>query len=980
MTTAEVFQKLTEIKQEGTSEEEQQEQARALLASLQPLQLLWIVYSREPTSQRPPILLRIASAYPTRRRLLNWVYAGNVLLGTLPYARLPSRAKRLFVRVLVALARRRDPWMSSRLLHTMAFRPTYFDQTDGRRQTRERPGYFWRPDRRIRAPYRRWGSLYTERRVEKAPRRTRLLHVPVPPLRRLQRLILKLTLNRLCEQLPDYVYGCRPANTAAVFRNALQHMGQEYIVSFDIRDFFPSVRLRHIIPMLERSTAPLLHIRQTEKDELGKEHEHIEQHHWTRDAAILVARLATHRGHLPQGAPTSPALATLVFHEYDRRIRDAIGPSLVYTRYVDDITISVSRRTARSLGLQSPESFRAHVESRVVRALAGSGFSLNPRKTRCGSVERGFVITGIRTDGTGLSLPRAVKRQLRVLLHNVRKHGIVKAARRLFGSELVSQTPFAGVTRGHVRSGRRLSTERLAALMMRRLCPDLSIEYGLSARLESRWPEPPEAEIFKGKAAWRFVEKLLVFLWRGDVHAVPHDDGVRIVGERWDKQCIIRGQRNVEFFRLTKQDAAATTELYHQLKGWYAFLMAARREPHCDRISAWATRVHDVLSDIRIVVDDERGIQEDRSAAPRREPTIVLTEKEDVVAVLGRASELLRDFRNQITAEVLPADWYRYEDAFRSHRVGMTGLKEWLEAAQWLYLRQLPYLPAKTTRSGERTPVDVFDLLRIMCDRWNGLRAPEYRIEHTLYNSKPFKGRPPSNDDGYLRLKKLIAAELEGVFRECQAERRAVGNDRWQQNLAPNPWMASPADKLRSAVDRFGELHEHCTSSPAAARYFSDVANERKASFLADLRKPVASDSSEGAWRSLFYAGLMITQLTTEVLEPSAFPGGPEEDLVEAFKAKLADSRLQRLADVTFSLRNRAAHTLTAKQRGTWNEVQAEIGRWLGRRWSPSKETSGGMFGPSHLELTPLEATEVKCKLIEGWLRVFNRLLEIPNA
>jgi hypothetical protein len=78
------------------------------------------------------------------------------------------------------------------------------------------------------------------------------------------------------------------------------------------------------------------------------------------------------RPHLPQGAPTSPALANLVCFRLDRRLAGlAAIVGVRYTRYVDDLTFSGDRRIRG-------DRFAALVSE----VAAEEGFRVNPVKTR----------------------------------------------------------------------------------------------------------------------------------------------------------------------------------------------------------------------------------------------------------------------------------------------------------------------------------------------------------------------------------------------------------------------------------------------------------------------------------------------------------------------------------------------------------------------------------------------------------------------
>ena len=80
------------------------------------------------------------------------------------------------------------------------------------------------------------------------------------------------------------------------------------------------------------------------------------------------------RPHLPQGAPTSPALANICCHRLDCRLAGFAGASgAEYTRYADDLAFS------------GGEDFSGHAERfslYVAAILKEEGFSTNHRKTR----------------------------------------------------------------------------------------------------------------------------------------------------------------------------------------------------------------------------------------------------------------------------------------------------------------------------------------------------------------------------------------------------------------------------------------------------------------------------------------------------------------------------------------------------------------------------------------------------------------------
>jgi retron-type reverse transcriptase len=118
--------------------------------------------------------------------------------------------------------------------------------------------------------------------------------------------------------------------------------------------------------------------------------------------------------HLPQGAPTSPALANLSAWRLDQRLAGLarrLGAN--YTRYADDIAFSgddvFAERTQTLL----------HVAKEIVES---EDFAVNARKTRL--MRRGArqQVTGIVVNDH-LNVPRPSYDALKAILHNCARHG-----------------------------------------------------------------------------------------------------------------------------------------------------------------------------------------------------------------------------------------------------------------------------------------------------------------------------------------------------------------------------------------------------------------------------------------------------------------------------------------------------------------------------------------------------------------------------
>jgi hypothetical protein len=167
--------------------------------------------------------------------------------------------------------------------------------------------------------------------------------------------------------------------------HARRHCRQRTVVVTDIRGFFPSVdasMVRRVIDGLDLDA---------------------------RDAQRLLA-LVTRDGHLPQGAPTSPHLANLVFAHADAQIADAAHRrSWRYSRYADDLAFS---------GCDDPGGLLREVAAIV----KDGGFRLSSRKTRVMGRHQRQVVTGLVVNER-VALPAEKRRWLRAVVHRAGTRG-----------------------------------------------------------------------------------------------------------------------------------------------------------------------------------------------------------------------------------------------------------------------------------------------------------------------------------------------------------------------------------------------------------------------------------------------------------------------------------------------------------------------------------------------------------------------------
>ncbi|MEX2286173.1 MAG: reverse transcriptase family protein [Planctomycetaceae bacterium] len=260
--------------------------------------------------------------------------------------------------------------------------------------------------------------------------------------------ILKAVQSRILHEILDHISAHPSAHGfvagRSIVTNARPHVGQHVLLKCDLENFYPSLRFARVVAIF-RSVG------------------------YSREAAIWLARLTTSalpgnipfpggdpsailpylRRHLPQGAPTSPALANLSAYSLDVRLSGmARAFGAAYTRYADDLTFSGPEPFVGSLRTFIPlvrkiirsERFRANTAKRkVIRA--------NQRQMVAG------VVVNERTNVSRCDYDR-----LKAILHNCMRHGPASQNRD-------KREDFASHLRGRIAHVAQLNSERGSKLL-----------------------------------------------------------------------------------------------------------------------------------------------------------------------------------------------------------------------------------------------------------------------------------------------------------------------------------------------------------------------------------------------------------------------------------------------------------------------------------------------------------------------------------
>ncbi|MDQ2759798.1 MAG: reverse transcriptase family protein [Actinomycetota bacterium] len=246
-------------------------------------------------------------------------------------------------------------------------------------------------------------------------RPARVIERPKRRLKDIQRRIL----HEILDLIPAHEATHGFTRGRSVRSHASEHTGQFVVIRLDLEDFFASIAASRVYGTFRtagypESVAHSLTALTTNVVPSGlwmslprpADSRQIDAHH------RLGRRLAT--PHLPQGAPTSPALANLAAFRLDRRLSGLVASLEVsYTRYADDLTFSGPARLVRA----------ANTLRRAVAEIAREeNFAVNDQKsmlaTRAGRQRVCGVVVNER-----LNVPRYEYDILKAILHNSRVHG-----------------------------------------------------------------------------------------------------------------------------------------------------------------------------------------------------------------------------------------------------------------------------------------------------------------------------------------------------------------------------------------------------------------------------------------------------------------------------------------------------------------------------------------------------------------------------
>jgi Reverse transcriptase (RNA-dependent DNA polymerase) len=206
-----------------------------------------------------------------------------------------------------------------------------------------------------------------------------------PFLKRVHNRILHQIFYKVC--YPNYLQGSikDKENPRDYITNCMKHTSQRVIFSEDISNFFPSIKSEYVFKMWKFFF------------------------NFPDCVADTLTKLTTYKGFVPQGAKTSSYIANLIIWETEPKLEEELRKrGFVYTRYVDDITVSTSRYVSND--------DKEFVTSMVYKMLLSIGVIPNRGKRSIVTSSKRMTIHNVNVNSRKPTLSRNERNNIRALV------------------------------------------------------------------------------------------------------------------------------------------------------------------------------------------------------------------------------------------------------------------------------------------------------------------------------------------------------------------------------------------------------------------------------------------------------------------------------------------------------------------------------------------------------------------------------------
>ena len=215
---------------------------------------------------------------------------------------------------------------------------------------------------------------YNEYKIKKSNGKYRTITEPNPELKRIQKDIL-LEMGKVSPHNSAHGF----VKNRSIATNASIHVGKEFVLNIDIKNFFPSVDAKMVSEVFKR-------------------------HYGVEDTGDLL-QVVMLNGGLPQGSPCSPYIANMALYQFDEELSDYFSSlNISYSRYADDITVSGS-------------NFDNSIIDYIYEKIESMGFLVSKDKTKLQKRSGRQVVTGLVVNDK-VNIDRKTRRRIRAMYHN----------------------------------------------------------------------------------------------------------------------------------------------------------------------------------------------------------------------------------------------------------------------------------------------------------------------------------------------------------------------------------------------------------------------------------------------------------------------------------------------------------------------------------------------------------------------------------
>lgn len=217
----------------------------------------------------------------------------------------------------------------------------------------------------------------------------REISAPIPVLKSVQSRIADL-LSRV--QTPDFLFA--PVQGRSYVENAARHIGSNSIHLLDVEDFFPNCTEKKVIWFFHKRMRCSV------------------------DVAVILARLTTLDGSLPQGSPCSPFLAYFAYEDmWDEIFKITKKEGCKLSVYADDLTIS---------GSTVPQAAIWEIKQTLFKH--GHRYAKEKERSRR---NRPVEVTGVVVGMEKVTVPNRQRQKIHTVKEDLRKNRSKKLARKL---------------------------------------------------------------------------------------------------------------------------------------------------------------------------------------------------------------------------------------------------------------------------------------------------------------------------------------------------------------------------------------------------------------------------------------------------------------------------------------------------------------------------------------------------------------------